>query len=101
MKIMKTEAKKIRKEIIEIVWDSLPFVCSNLNNGLRVEVKVHEDWLCKNGSIKKKDIMNREKFLIDSVFEGLGIDDKYIFEHTMKKVQSKEEKVIIKIEEIK
>jgi len=45
----------------------------------------------------EKDIANRKKFLIDSVFRGLGLDDSFIFEHTMFKVQSEEEKAAITI----
>ena len=100
IKIMKTEAKELREEIKKIVT-SLPFVCPNLNNGLKVVVEIHENWFCKNGSVKRVDVSNREKFLIDSVFNALGIDDKFIFEHTMKKVQSKKEKSVIKIYGIK
>ena len=66
---------------------------------LKVTTLVYESWYTKKGDVKKKDLANREKFLIDSVFSALGIDDKFIFEHTMRKVQSDEEKVIIRIEQ--
>lgn len=94
---MKQEAVDLKAEIKRIVYKSLPFVCSNLNAGLKVTVEIHENWMCKNGSVKRVDIANREKFLIDSVFDALGIDDKFIFEHTMKKIQSDEEKSVITI----
>lgn len=69
---------------------------------LSVSVDIYENWLTKKGLVARKDIANREKFLIDSVFEALGIDDKFIWIHKMTKVQSEtEEKAIIKIEEIK
>ena len=100
MKILTKEARELKEEIKQIVYKSLPFVCSNLNDGLRVEVEIHENWITKKGEIKKKDIANREKFLIDSVFAALGIDDKFIFEHSMKKVQDDQEFAIIKIEEV-
>lgn len=101
MKIMTTEAKKLRKKINEIVWaglnewDPLDYV----NKKLKIEVEIHENWLTKKGEVKKKDILNREKFLIDSIFNSLSdlYDDKFIFEHTMKKIQSEEEFAIIKI----
>ena len=99
IKIMKTEAKELREKIRKIVIKSLPFVCPNLNDGLKVVVEIHEDWYTKKGTVKRKDISNREKFLTDSVFKALGIDDKFIFEHTMKKVQSKNEKAVIIIYE--
>lgn len=99
IKIMKKEAKELKEKIKEIVKQSLPFVCNNLNEGLIVRVEIFENWFSKNGSVKKKDVMNREKFLIDSVFDALEIDDKYIFEHTMVKIQNENEefaRVIIK-----
>jgi len=100
IKIMKTEAKELRKEIREIVWKDTCGLCDLEDVKLKVNIKIYEDWLCKNGSVKKKDVMNREKFLIDSVFDALNIDDKFIFEHSMKKVQSKKEQVIVEIKPI-
>ena len=102
IKIMKTEAKELREEIKKIVTKALPFVSSDLNKGLKVNVDIHEDWYTKKGEVKRKDISNREKFLIDSVFEALGIDDKYIFKHTFKKIQdTTKEFAIINIEDFK
>jgi len=99
IKILTREARELKEEIKLIVYNSLPFVCRNLNDGLKVEVEIHENWLTKKGEIKKKDISNREKFLIDSIFDALNIDDKFIFEQTMKKVQSEKEFAIIKIQD--
>lgn len=101
MKIMTTEAKKLKEKIKEIVLKDISLFIPNLNAGLKVEVEVHENWLTKEGAVKKKDISNREKFLIDSVFDALNIDDKYIFEHSMKKIQDeKEEFAIVKISQM-
>lgn len=99
MKIMKKEAKELREEIKIIVQNYIEGLSNiqNCNCKLNVFCEIHEDWFCKNGSVKRKDILNREKFLIDSVFGALGIDDKFIFEHTMKKVQDKKEYAIVKI----
>ncbi|MBE3092792.1 MAG: RusA family crossover junction endodeoxyribonuclease [Chloroflexi bacterium] len=95
---LKPEGKELQKKIKEIVVNSLPFFSPDLNKGLKVEVEIYENWLCKDGSIKRKDLDNRQKFLIDCIFNSLDIDDKYIFEHTMRKIQSDEEKAIINIE---
>ncbi len=99
IKIMKTEAKELREEIRKIVIKSLPFVCANLNAGLKVDVEIHENWHTKKGDVARKDISNREKFLIDSIFKALDIDDKFIFEHKFLKVQDEEEFALIKIEQ--
>jgi len=100
-RFIKPEARKIRKKILELI-DELPRCMINdlpKDRQLKVTTLIHENWYTKKGEVKKKDISNREKFLIDSVFSALGIDDKFIFEHTMRKVQSDEEKVIIRIEQ--
>jgi len=66
---------------------------------LKVTCAVYENWFFKNGTMVKKDVANREKFLIDSVFKGLEIDDRFIWEIIFKKVQSEtEEKAEVYIE---
>lgn len=87
IKIMKTEAKELRERIIELVH--LANLSEQLTpQPLQATITIYEDWLCKNGEVKKKDIANREKFLIDSVMKGFDIDDKYLYKITMLKVQS-------------
>ena len=51
------------------------------NKELSLTVEIFEDWYTKKGAVRKKDLANREKFLIDSVFRSLGLDDSYIFKH--------------------
>ena len=93
---LRPEAKKLREEIKEICHN---FNSEKLNEKkLKVITEIYEDWLTKKGLIKRVDVSNREKFLIDSVFDAINIDDKFIFEHTMKKVQSDQEFAIVKIE---
>ena len=94
---LKKEGKELRKEIIEIVDNIVDPMFYEFDK-LKVKVEIHENWYTKDGKVKKKDIANREKFLIDSVFEALDIDDKMIFEHSMSKVQSDKEYALIKIE---
>lgn len=101
MKIMKKEAKELREEIKEIIINQAFPLFAEAEQKLKVRVEIHEDWFCKNGSVKRKDVANREKFLIDSVFNALEIDDKFIFEHNIVKIQNKDhEFAIIKIEVI-
>ena len=100
LKVLKKEAKELRKEIAEIV-DKIP-VAEKIklkDKQLGVDISIFEDWYFKNGKVAQKDIKNREKFLVDSVFAALGIDDKYIFYESMRKIQSEiHEKAIITIE---
>jgi len=86
---LKTEAKKLRQEIQEAINKQFGFSFEELKNvKLKVNVDIYENWFTKDRNVKRIDIGNREKFLIDTVFESLGLDDKFIFEHTMRKVQS-------------
>ena len=92
-RIKTTEARKLEKEIKEIV---VPLACDiPQDKPLKVVCSIHEDWYCKNGSIRRVDVANREKFIIDSVFAGLGIDDKNIFSNTMIKVQDCEQEFTV------
>ena len=96
---LRPEAKKLKQEIHDIVIHELAHNYDlGKHNIFRVVIEIHEDWYYKNGNVKKMDLANREKFLIDSVFEAIGIDDKNIFEYTMKKIQDKEEYANITIE---
>ena len=97
-RFLKPEARALRKEIEEIVWNTSVDPIRDPPRKLKVSVDIHEDWFTKKGDVKRKDVANREKFLIDSVFGSLGIDDKMIFEHTIRKVQDSKEFAVIKIE---
>ena len=76
------------------------FLNSSLKYSLNLVVEMFENWYTKKGAVRKKDLANREKFLIDSIFKSLGLDDSFIFEHKMFKIQSNEEKVKILISKI-
>lgn len=99
---MKKEGKDLRKYIFEKINGNISkeILQNFFNVKLSVRVEIYENWHTKRGDIKKKDIANREKFLIDSVFKSLELDDCYIFEHTMFKIQSDEEKSEITIRRI-
>ena len=98
-KYIKKEARELREEINLIVKKSIKeegcFIAET--NNIEVKVEIYENWYTKKGDVKKKDIANREKFLIDSIFNSIGVDDKGIFKHTMIKKQSEKEYAIITI----
>jgi len=67
---------------------------------LSIGIIFTENWYCLNGEIRKADLDNRLKFLIDSVFKALDLEDKMIFEIYTKKEQSElEESVTIDLRE--
>jgi len=94
-RILTKEARELKKEIIKIV--ELENNDLIIGGKLSINIKIHEDWYCKNGTIKRKDISNREKFLVDSIFEDLELDDRQIFIHNMQKIQDKEEYTEVEI----
>lgn len=66
---------------------------------LMVSIRLHSPrWLLKDGlRIRKMDIQNREKAVIDSVFKALGVDDSNIWLISMEKVVDTEERTEITI----
>jgi len=98
VRIKKQTAKDLELQIIEICAKKKHKFNGKL---LKVRVDIHENWFFKNGKVAQKDIANREKFLIDCIFKGLQIDDRQIWENTMKKVDnSMEEFAVVTIEEL-
>jgi hypothetical protein len=103
--VLKAEARKLKANIKEIVdntdSDIKPLLGNVMGLKLKVNADIYEDWYYGNGDINKKDVANREKFLIDSIFEALELDDKHIWESSFRKIQSTtDEKAIISIEVI-
>ncbi len=97
-RVKSKEAKILSKEVGEIVINSPTEI---IKGELKVSIEVHSNWYNKDGTIKKRDIANLEKFITDSIFEHLDeMDDKQIFKLVMNKIQSDQEFAIIKIEAI-
>ncbi len=96
---LKPEGKELKEYISRCVAETY---CEEdlREKKLSVSIDIYENWLTKKGLVARKDLKNREKFLIDSVFQALGLDDKFIYVHKMQKVQSETEKSIIKIDVI-
>ncbi|MFI5405085.1 MAG: RusA family crossover junction endodeoxyribonuclease [Nitrososphaerales archaeon] len=67
---------------------------------LVVKMWVSENWFNKDGTIKKKDLMNKEKFVIDSVFKGLNLDDSQIFVFLSRKITGSSDKTKIVLSEL-
>jgi len=67
---------------------------------LKVQVAFYSpSWHCRNGSIRKRDCSNYEKATMDAIFSSLeGLDDKQIWEITLRKVEAEQEKVSVLIE---
>ena len=101
-KTLSVKAKSLRERIIKITHEQADEQKYNLKEWdgklLKVRVEIYEDWWTKKHTVKKKDIANKEKFLIDSIMTGLGLDDSFIWEHIMCKIDSEDLKAVISIE---
>jgi len=92
-KYIKKEGRDLRKVIISTILRDIKGkeeeVCSIRGKKLFVQIQVGDKWLLQDGvSVRRKDLSNIEKFLIDSVFEALDIDDKFIWRLYMEKIVS-------------
>jgi len=95
-RVKSKEAREKAKKVKIIVDNS---ETKQIDGPLSVNIEVYSNWYNKDGFIKKRDITNLEKFIIDSIFSALpNMDDSQIFEITMFKTQSEEDKSIINIE---
>ena len=54
----------------------------------KVSIGIAQNWICKNGNLKKEDVQNMPKLLIDAVFEKLQVDDSRIIFMDTYKLQS-------------
>jgi len=95
MRIKSKEAKKMAEEVKDIVLNSPTEI---LEGELQVTIDIYSKWYNLDGTIKKRDIANLEKFITDSIFANLeGMDDKQIFKITMNKHHSDEEYTLVEI----
>lgn len=98
MRIKSKEAKSQAEEVKRIVLNSPTEI---LKGELQVSITIYSNWYNKNKTIKKRDIANLEKFIVDSIFSNLEeMDDSQIFQITMNKIQSDKEFTEVEINEI-
>ncbi len=55
-----------------------------------IYIEIHQDWYYHNKKLKKQDIQNLDKLIIDAIFEQIKVDDSALFETTIKKIQAKD-----------
>jgi len=64
---------------------------------IRVDIDIYSNWFYKNGKVKRADLQNLEKVLIDTICEKIGIDDKFIFYKNSKKIQADEDRIDVQM----
>lgn len=80
---------KIAHDFKKLVFLHTPPMEYGDNDVFYLKVEIHYDWFYKNGKVRKLDIQNMDKLLIDSISERLGFDDCRIWDSHFLKVQSK------------
>jgi len=94
-RVKSREARELSKEV-ELIVKSTPY--ETIEGELEVTINIFSNWYNKDGTIKKRDIANLEKFITDSIFANLqDMDDKQIFKITMNKHQSEQEHTEVEI----
>jgi Holliday junction resolvase RusA-like endonuclease len=68
------------------------------NDKLSLSLSVHTDWYFKNGNLRKADIQNLIKVVVDAVSERLGFDDAQVFSFSANKIQSTENYCTVTLE---
>lgn len=69
----------------------------SVSGWLYFKADVYTQVYFKNGKVRKLDLQNLEKCLIDAVCEKLGIGDEFIFEKYARKIDSDEDKIEVEI----
>jgi len=65
---------------------------------LSIYVEVHSDhWYTKEGKVRRIDLPNLDKLLIDAIANRLGFDDSIIFDSHFKKVVDNSEYTLVKL----
>jgi len=67
------------------------------NDKVICKIKAHNDWYYKNGKLKKADVQNLTKVIIDAISEKLGFDDSQVWRATTDKVQSEKKGVEVRL----
>ena len=100
-RFIKKEGAELRSMIFSKINSKKPLNIDNFKDSeLNVDIEIYEDWYTKKGKIARADIDDRAKFILDSVFKAIDVDDRNIFQLNMLKVQSDECYFIIRISNI-
>ncbi len=82
---------KEAKEFKKIVGLYTPKLKYDENDLFKLKVYIHNNWYYKNGKVKRQDIQNMDKLLIDAMCKKLGFDDCRIWDSRFIKIQDDKE----------
>lgn len=62
---------------------------------VQLNISVFGDWYYKNGKLKRADVHNLTKVIVDLICEKQGWDDKHVYQMSIEKVQNKSGFIIV------
>ena len=69
----------------------IPSFSINQHSKVYINIDVMSDWYFKNGNIKKQDVQNFVKVVVDAISEKCGFDDSRVWSFSANKYQSTEQ----------
>lgn len=84
---MKPEARLYKNQMKMCV----PKITVATDAKVSLTLDVTQDWFYKNGKIKKQDVHNMSKVLVDLICEKMGFDDSQVWSFSMTKTDNKKE----------
>jgi len=85
----------------QIAYPFIPPIKLKKDSLLKVQIEYHGKFYNADKSVKRRDGQNLSKCLYDIIFEKLGIDDKFAWFGTWKKVHNPEEEfTLVTIKEL-
>ena len=61
---------------------------------IQFKIQVIQSWIYKNGKLKRADVQNMDKLLIDALCDKWGIDDSRVQKTSIEKIHSNKENYI-------
>ena len=75
----------------DLVKQCMPQWQDNPNGLYSINIYIYYNWLFKNGKLRKLDVQNLDKLVVDAVFEQGGVDDSHVVVEKVQKIQSRVE----------
>lgn len=79
---------KEAREFKQRVKEFMPHWKPDKDSLFGITISMHYDWYYKNGKLRKLDLSNLDKLVIDAVSEKMGIDDSHIVQVYLFKIQN-------------
>jgi Holliday junction resolvase RusA-like endonuclease len=94
-----TRTMYISREAREYKNDVKRFMppCKFNTSRFHITIDLRGNWFYKNGKVKRADIQNLTKLLIDSIFEKLGLDDSSVWSMLVTKTQADREETHVEL----